>query len=152
MNNTTAAPFAAAYQDFKVAISGAGDKASWLKECDKLRDDILPALGVDLDDKEGKARWRLDEPQSIRDARKPTAEDPNKIRARMTQMINEKTRLQAALIPLTELFKQGDHAGKYSEWDAEGYPTKTAEGEAVPEKMKKKKFSKPYLSHKKNMA
>ena len=45
----------------------------------------------------------------------------------------------------------GEFVGKYTEWDADGMPAKTVEGEVVSDKVKKK-LSKAFEAHKKTVA
>lgn len=158
-----AAGYATAYDQFKAAVSGVEDCSQLLSECDKVRDDVLPALGVALADRDsGNAWWRLDDPCSIQAAIQLSKDqkaakaagksqvDVKKFAARLTQATNELAKLDG-LIPLTEFFKTGKWEGMFKEYAADGYPTMNAAGEPVSDKEKKKKMEKPYKNHKKSI-
>lgn len=113
-----------------------------LAMCGEVRDDILPALGVRLEDgDDGASRWRLDDPavllREIQDQRE-AAEAKKK--AKKMRLIAQKARaLQSdrdAARPATEIWKSDP---KYSEFDPEtGLPTKTADGKQVTANQQKK--------------
>jgi len=131
----------------------------FLEACDNLRDGDLPACGVALEDRAGKpSRWRLDEPELLLEeakARKmPKAnagEDPKKIESRINMNQKAMDKLIQARTPMIDLFKTGEYESKYKEFDAEGMPTKDAEGNEVA-KGALKKLEKAKAAHEKVVA
>merc|ERR1712203_973004 len=95
-----------------------------LKECDELRDDVLPNLGVRLEDKESEATVikLVDKAELL----KERAEAAAKAAALEAQK----------KIPPGQLFI--GETDKYSKFDEKGMPTHNAEGEELPKAQLKK--------------
>jgi len=163
-----AAAYSAAFAAFRKEITDltAANSAPGkiLEACDKVRDVTLPALGVALEDRTNKpARWRLDKPEillaELEERKAAAAEkaagkskvDPKKLKQRITMKTKDLEKLSKGTIPVAEYFKVGEFVGKYTEWDADGMPAKTVEGEVVSDKVKKK-LSKAFEAHKKTVA
>jgi cysteinyl-tRNA synthetase len=119
-----------------------------LELCDSLRDNMLPPLGVILEDgtaaaapAEGCAapastsRWKLRDPEEIRreaEAKKAAAEDKARAKAEKaaeTARKEAEKREKAKIDPVTMYRSQLD---KYSQFDAEGVPTHDAAGVELP--------------------
>jgi len=135
---------AAFREQVRVLVQQGADNIAILKACDQVRDEILPQIGVSLEDRTGKpARWRLDDPsvllEEIEERRKAAAEkaagkgavDPKKLKQRITMKTKDLDKFAKGLVPLTELFKQGEHAGKFTAFDEAGMPTTDATGEPI---------------------
>ncbi|WYZ38465.1 hypothetical protein EsH8_III_000379 [Colletotrichum jinshuiense] len=127
-------------------------KKAILTLTDKIRDEDFTNLGVYLDDRpDGKSSLIKFVPASeliaakneklAREAEKARAKEEAK-RAREQA---EKEKWEKAKLPHTELFK-GDE--KYSEWDADGMPTKLKDGNDLP-KSQFKKLQKEWQRQKK---
>eukprot|EP00294_Goniomonas_avonlea_P008277 CAMPEP_0114544762 /NCGR_PEP_ID=MMETSP0114-20121206/3046_1 /TAXON_ID=31324 /ORGANISM="Goniomonas sp, Strain m" /LENGTH=723 /DNA_ID=CAMNT_0001729157 /DNA_START=19 /DNA_END=2190 /DNA_ORIENTATION=- len=115
-----------------------------LRACDRLRDDVLPPLGVQLDDKaDGRAMWKLEDPAVLAKAKAREAEEKamkeeakRKLAEDRARKAAEKERLDS--IPPLEFFKQGEHAGQFTKYDANGLPTHDNEGAELPKSRVKK--------------
>ena len=118
-----------------------------LKECDSLRDDVLPDLGVRLEDKENEATVikLVDKEELKREREEKKAMEEKK------RLEKEKKKAEAAekaakeeaqkRIPPGELFKM--EADQWSKFDERGIPTHDAKGEEIP-KAQQKKLQKRY--------
>merc|ERR1712110_1108701 len=109
--------------DVRLAARGIGGGAvPILKKCDELRDDVLPLLGVRLEDKEN-------EPTVIKlvDKEELMKEKEEKRIAEAKKKIHP-----------TEYFKTTEFEGKFSKFDEKGMPTHDAKGEELPKSQLKK--------------
>jgi cysteinyl-tRNA synthetase len=108
-----------------------------LQKCDELRDDVLPDLGVRLEDKEGGAVVKLVD----RDILMREREQALKLKAEMAAE-KEKKRAEreakeaAKRIPPQDLFRSD--TSKWGAWDNDGIPTHDVAGEQLPKKTRKK--------------
>lgn len=129
----------------RIAPTAAADtKKSILALSDRIRDFDLTNLGVYLDD-------RPDEPSLIKfiptseliaareeKAAQAAAKAQAKEEARLARERAEAERLEKAKVKPEEMYKTGEAAEKYSEWDGEGMPTKLKDGNEVPKSQLKK--------------
>ncbi|OHF01730.1 tRNA synthetase class I catalytic domain-containing protein [Colletotrichum orchidophilum] len=127
-------------------------KKAILSLTDRIRDEDLTNLGVYLDDRpDGKSSLIKFVPASelIAAKNEKLAREADKARAKeeakRAREQAEKEKWEKAKLPHTELFKGDD---KYSQWDAEGLPTKLKDGSDVP-KSQLKKLQKQWQSQKK---
>jgi cysteinyl-tRNA synthetase len=114
-----------------------------LTACDEVRDDVLPKLGVRLEDMQDETRWKLDDPQILlaEIAKKREAE-----RAKIAKKRAKTTKnLKKEITEATTVLRNGDPADffkaqkdKYSEFDADGLPIKDANGDDLKKNAKKK--------------
>mmetsp|Transcript_22684 Transcript_22684/g.41060 ORF Transcript_22684/g.41060 Transcript_22684/m.41060 type:complete len:857 (+) Transcript_22684:94-2664(+) len=111
-----------------------------LKRCDKVRDVDFVSLGVRLEDRgtEGYI-WMFDSKEAMEAEQKEAEEKAReaakqKVRNKLDQKLKELKVADKSAIAPQELFKTG---GLYSEFDAEGVPTKLANGEEVSAKKRK---------------
>ena len=125
-----------------LAKTGA-DKTAIMRACDALRDEGLPAIGVKLDDRDGGALWKLSSPEELRkelareaEAKAKKEEETRKKKEEAARKAAEKE--AAARVDPREMFKLGEYAGVYAEYDEEGIPTKTKDGEEVAKAQRKK--------------
>ncbi|KAG5188094.1 putative cysteinyltRNA synthetase [Tribonema minus] len=110
------------------APAGNALRGGVLSLCDDVRNRGLPRAGVVLEDtKDGGARWFKADPKTDAavEAVKPAAS-------------REPTTAAAPLVPVTELFKQGDYADLYCAWDDDGMPTHDKAGEPLSKNARKK--------------
>ena len=123
-----------------------------LAECDKLRDDVLPNLGVRLEDKESEATVikLVDRAELMKEREEKKALEEKKRlekEAKKAEVAAKAAALEAQKrIPPSELFR-GD-TDKYSKFDDKGMPTHSAEGEELP-KAQLKKLQKIYQAQEK---
>merc|ERR1712173_123440 len=133
----------------RIQAKGIGGNAGpILKECDILRDDTLPQLGVRLEDKE-------DEPTVIKLVNKEELMREKEERKRLEKEKKKALELekQAELeakkkIPPGKMFQEGEYAGKYSKFDDKGIPTHLTNGDEIP-KSQMKKLQKVYQAQEK---
>ncbi|XP_071809472.1 cysteine--tRNA ligase, cytoplasmic-like [Asterias amurensis] len=113
-----------------------------LKLCDALRDEILPDLGVRLEDRdEGAAVVKLVDKETIlreRELAKQQAEEKRKKKEEAKRKELEKQAAKEAQrrIPPSQMFLQ--ETSKYSAFDDKGMPTHDAEGKELSGKLLKK--------------
>lgn len=106
------------------------------QECDVLRDKTLTELGVRLEDRNAQTVVKLvDRATLLREQEQKQAEKErkDKEKAEKEQKAREKAEKEAAAkrVKPEDLFKQGDHAGKFSQYDVRGVPTHLADGTEV---------------------
>jgi cysteinyl-tRNA synthetase len=140
------APYLDALASFRESVREAalaGDTGRVLAACDALRGDVLPPLGVKLEDAGaagGGAKWKLRDPEEVlREMADKAAAAEEKAR-RKAEAADEAARkaaekeAKAAIDP--RLLFVGD--ALYSAWDGEGVPTHDAAGAELPKSTVKK--------------
>lgn len=122
-----------------------------------LRDEVLPALGVRVEDRQGeKAVVKLvDKEELLRERERERAEKEERERKKQEEKRRkeelERKKLEAAKVPPSEMFKirtTETGAPMYSKFDERGVPTHDAEGEELT-KGAKKKAEKEYEAQRK---
>ncbi|KAK6439426.1 cysteinyl-tRNA synthetase [Oleoguttula sp. CCFEE 5521] len=135
LDNAYAVAHAAFSQRVSKLKEVSATKASRLKESDYLRDTVLWDLDVGLEDRDG--RPSLVRPLSAR-ARRERAEAEEKANARIAAKAakekEDQEKLEKGKLSPLEMFKTDE----YSEWDAEGMPTKDKEGKEIAKSAGKK--------------
>jgi len=106
------------------------DHGKVLTACDKIRDESLPLLGVQLDDQADGSIWKLGDKEELAKAveQKKKAEQI-KLETKLKLQQQEQERLAKAKIPPSEWFKS--MTDKFSAFDETGFPTKDAEGKEI---------------------
>jgi len=113
-----------------------------LAECDRLRDDVLPNLGVRLEDKESEATVikLVDKAELLKEREEKKALEEKKRlekEAKKAEAAAKAAALEAQKkIPPSQLFTS--ETDKYSKFDEKGMPTHNAEGEELPKAQLKK--------------
>jgi len=142
---TLVMPYLNSLTEFRGSVRGmakevkAGDI---LAECDRLRDVVLPGLGVRLEDKEGEPTViKLVDKEELRREREERERVEEKKRqekeAKKAKAAKEAAAAaEAAKVNPTEMFL--GEKEKYSKWDAKGLPTHLADGAEVPKAQLKK--------------
>ncbi|KAI6171817.1 Cysteinyl-tRNA synthetase [Aphelenchoides besseyi] len=100
-----------------------------LQECDRLRDDVLPSLGVRLEDSGAHTAVKLVDPEILlrEQEQKRAIEDAKRLeKERKKREQEEKERLKR--IPPHEFFKQPSYAAQYAKYDENGIPTHNSQG------------------------
>jgi cysteinyl-tRNA synthetase len=122
-----------------------------LNLCDSVRDDVLPPLGIRLEDRsDGSSRWRLDDAATLlREIEEKRAVAAVKARQKLDKEIAKlekeiKTDLAISVAP-QDFFKT---SGEYSKFDDNGMPTHTKDGKELS-KAQCKKLVKKLKAHKK---
>lgn len=108
-----------------------------LTECDRIRDDVLPDLGVRLEDREGHTMVKLVDRETLMKQREQELQ-----LAEQRRLEKEKKRAAAEAkealrrMPPSEMFlKETD---KYTKFDDKGMPTHDAKGEEIGKKLRQK--------------
>lgn len=136
-------PYANANADFQRKIvqlhrQGAAPK-EYLAACDYVRDTVLWNLDIYLEDREAQPALVRPLSPSLRQERKDReAIQASKVTAREKAKADaetaEKEKLEKGKLSHLEMFRTTE----YSEWDADGLPTKDAEGNEVAKNRSKK--------------
>jgi len=138
----------AAYIEFLGAISAVADQPQKvLSLCDRVRDDVMPFLGVRFEDDaymKGVSVWKLDSVASIlrdREKRRIDMCEGKRKKLEKERQKQEAARKKAELaaIPPTEFFKvHPTWAGKFGSYDADGMPLTMADGKELSKGLLKK--------------
>ena len=147
-------PFINAITDFRGEVKDTciadKDVKKVLSICDKLRDEVLPNLGVRIEDKGNKEKsvWKFfDKEEYLKEKEKEKELKENKKKQKEAEAKEREHKLS-----LTAKEYYATLTDKYSEFDSEGIPTKNAKGnELSKEKYNKlkKKFAKHDKQHQK---
>lgn len=129
----------AAYRDSVRRMSRAesGELSKRLLELsDSVRDDVLPPLGVRLEDRgeDQSSKWILEDSESLMlEIRRKKAAEAEKAaekrRLKAEREAKELLELEKGRTHPSEMFKLGDYATKYSAYAEDGMPTKDSNGE-----------------------
>ena len=114
-----------------------------LAACDALRDNVLPELGVRLEDSEAGSLWKLCSPEELRQEAMREAEARAAKEAAQRAAREEATRKAAekearARVPPAEMFQLGDYAGQFASFDGTGFPLTGADGQPLSKGLQKK--------------
>jgi len=126
-------------------------QASVLAMCDRVRDDVLPELGVRLEDKEAGPIVKLvDREVLMRERQRELDRKEEKARQKAEQDAAKAAKAAAKLeqmrIPPRDLFSRNP---EFSKFDERGVPTHDQAGEEIP-KSRKKKLEKQYAAQEKD--
>ena len=130
------------------AAAGGAEPKAYLDLCDSVRDDVLPPLGVRLEDKAEGYIWKLDDPEVLareRAAKLQAASEAarKKLENKLEKAKKELDKWVSLSTPPQDMFKGA--TDKYSKFDEQGIPTHTAAGEELSKKQRQgveKDFSK----------
>lgn len=136
---------AAAFEGFQGDLRGMATKApaELLKRCDMVRAVDFVKLSVRLEDRGNEGYlWMFDDRQAMEAEQKEAEEKAKeaviqKIRNKLDQKLKELKAAEKAAVEPKALLKSGAYAGLYSDFDADGVPTKLANGEEISAKKKK---------------
>uniref|UniRef100_A0A915PWB8 Cysteine--tRNA ligase, cytoplasmic n=1 Tax=Setaria digitata TaxID=48799 RepID=A0A915PWB8_9BILA len=110
-----------------------------LEECDRLRDEVLPELGVRLEDRAGQTCVKfVDKATLLREKEQKKVIEAAKEEEKRRKECEKAEKEALKRIPPWEMFKQGKEASKYSKYDDKGIPTHVASGEEISKKQRKK--------------
>jgi cysteinyl-tRNA synthetase len=128
---------------------------------DKVRDQILPPLGVRLEDRgDESSKWKLEDRETLmlEIARKEKDEKDRaeeKERLRSLRIAKEEEELRRGKLSPHDLFRSGEHVGRYSAFDDTGFPTSDVDGNPVTKSRRKvleKEFGRQEKLHAKYLA
>eukprot|EP00826_Nyctotherus_ovalis_P061525 TRINITY_DN8765_c0_g1_i10.p1 TRINITY_DN8765_c0_g1~~TRINITY_DN8765_c0_g1_i10.p1 ORF type:complete len:326 (+),score=137.32 TRINITY_DN8765_c0_g1_i10:148-1125(+) len=120
------------FRDDIKATAGNGPKDIF-KLCDQLRDEVLPELGIRLEDK-GKdkpAIWKKEDPEKLK--MEIAGKEEEKKRKDEEKKRKAEEELKKKMTPANEYFKQ--MADKYSKFDEQGIPTHNKEGKELSKEL-----------------
>ncbi|KAF8376287.1 cars-1 [Pristionchus pacificus] len=113
-----------------------------LEECDRVRDEVLPELGVRLEDRANETVLKLVDKETLlmEAMHKKNAEQQKQ--AEKEKRLREQAEKAAAKeaqrrINPIEMFSKGEDADKYSQFDVKGIPTHLSSGEEVKKSARK---------------
>ncbi|XP_055900435.1 cysteine--tRNA ligase, cytoplasmic-like isoform X1 [Biomphalaria glabrata] len=151
----TVMPFLSAFASFRDNIRSLARETKQkdiLSECDKVRDEVLPNLGVRLEDHEGSATVikLVDKEELLKErAEKLKLEEKKRLekeKKKAEQAEKDAQKEAQRRIPPSEMFKS--ETDKYSKFDEKGIPTHDASGVEIP-KSAMKKLQKLYAAQEK---
>ena len=147
-------PFINAITDFRGEVKDSciadKDVKKVLSICDKLRDEVLPNLGVRIEDKGNKEKsvWKFfDKEEYLKEKEKEKELKENKKKQKEAEAKEREHKLS-----LTAKEYYATLTDKYSEYDSEGIPTKNAKGNELSKEQYnklKKEFAKHDKQHQK---
>jgi cysteinyl-tRNA synthetase len=119
----------------------SGDTKAVLAAADDLRDNVLPDLGIRMEDKGSGADlvtiWKLDDPEVLKKEKALKLEaKAEKERAKAENLRKQKEKEEKAKINPAEMFL--GETEKYSKFDDNGLPTHDKEGQALSKNVVKK--------------
>ncbi|XP_060768022.1 cysteine--tRNA ligase, cytoplasmic isoform X2 [Neoarius graeffei] len=142
---STVMPYLKVLSDFREGVRKIAREqkvTEVLQLCDAVRDDILPELGVRLEDHEGLPTVvKLVDRETLlkeRDEKKKLEEEKRKKKeeAARKKQEQEMAKLAKMKIPPSEMFRS--ETDKYSSFDESGFPTHDAEGKEISKGQTKK--------------
>lgn len=144
----TLEPVLNALMDFRMQVreqARSKDVLGVLNQCDVFRDDVLPKLGIRLEDKSGgKSVWKLADPEELERERKQKEQEAARKAAEKEKMAVEKAAKDALnkLSPedfMKQLTLEDNATLKYAQFDdGTGMPTHFADKEALNKSQEKK--------------
>eukprot|EP00903_Cladosiphon_okamuranus_P021396 g19666.t1 len=130
------------FRDRVRACGRAGDGKGVLAACDHVRDELLPPVGVRLEDKGDQVVWKLEDPAVLaRERQQREQEQLRRKEAKEEAKRKTAEREARAKIPANEYFRRlkgEDGKDLYTQFDDNGVPTHNAAGEEIAAKSKKK--------------
>jgi len=134
------APVLDAFTEFRDKVRAAArakDIAMVLNECDQVRDETLPPLGIRMEDTSGASVWKLADVEVLLQERE--AKRAEKIKREAEKLEREKSKREkeekAKIEPKNLFINQLD---KYSKFDESGIPTYDEQGKEISATQRKK--------------
>ena len=137
-------PILDAFSEFRDSVRSVARKGDVnvskevLSLSDAVRDDVLPPLGVRLEDRgaDQPSVWKLEDPETLvmEISRKREAEAQKRAEKERQKAAREaklREELEKGRISPVNMFREGEFAGKYSEYDDTGFPVKDHEGKEL---------------------
>jgi cysteinyl-tRNA synthetase len=144
--NTNISPFIDLIINFRNKVRELSkNNIELLIESDKIRDNILPKLGIQLEDKDQKTIWKIDNPENIESLmlKKNKEKEKNK---NNDLILKQKKKEEKMKIHPKDLFR---NENIYSLFDEDNIPTHDNEGKPIS-KSQYKKLKKLMEKHKQN--
>eukprot|EP00931_Biecheleriopsis_adriatica_P102302 TRINITY_DN77290_c0_g1_i1.p1 TRINITY_DN77290_c0_g1~~TRINITY_DN77290_c0_g1_i1.p1 ORF type:complete len:866 (+),score=255.44 TRINITY_DN77290_c0_g1_i1:117-2714(+) len=129
--------------DLTSMANSSAPAADFLKRCDQVRNLDCVKLGVRLEDRGNDGFvWMFEHREALEAEQKEAEEKAReaaaaKVRNKLDQKLKELKVAEKSSVEPKDLFRSGANSGLYSEFDADGVPTKLASGEEVSAKKKK---------------
>ncbi|CAG9859419.1 unnamed protein product [Phyllotreta striolata] len=144
-------PYVSVLADFRdrVRTSARSLKAAdILRMCDELRDEVLPNIGVRLEDREGESTVLklVDRETLLREREAKKEAEREKMAEKERKKKEQAAKEELKKIPPSELFRR--ETDKYSKFDENGFPTHDIEGKEIS-KGQMKKLQKLYQAQEK---
>ncbi|CAN0370534.1 unnamed protein product [Pylaiella littoralis] len=129
------------FRDRARGCGRAGDTKGVLAACDHVRDELLPTVGVRLEDKGDQVVWKLEDPAVLARERQQREQEQARYISSLRRLeAKEEAKRKAAekearaKIPATEYFRglKGESGeALYTQFDDKGVPTHNAAGEEI---------------------
>ena len=122
---------------FRDQVKAGGDAKELFRLCDELRDDILPHLGVRLEDraKGQEAIWKYEDKEILLKERDAKIKEKEKKEEEKRRRKEEEVKKKST--PASEWFKVF-RAAEFSQFDTTGLPTHDAKGKELSESIRNK--------------
>lgn len=146
-----AARFAASVEDISRSNESQNLSKSILALCDRVRDVDLWDQGIYLEDSSAPSEPAVVRPvtrEMLASRREREEREQVKQRAKEARERDAAAKAEKGRLSHLEMFRSNEYTGLFSEWDADGIPTKDAEGKEVA-KSKMKKLKKDWERQKK---
>uniref|UniRef100_A0A7E4W012 Cysteine--tRNA ligase, cytoplasmic n=1 Tax=Panagrellus redivivus TaxID=6233 RepID=A0A7E4W012_PANRE len=135
-------PYLTALADFRETVRASArtqKNTDILNECDRIRDEVLPLLGVRFEDRANQTIVKLEDPETLlREVEQKKAAAQAKLIEKQKREEEARKKAELKLIPGNEWFLRGPDADKYSKLDEKGIPTHLKNGEEVSKKLRSK--------------
>jgi cysteinyl-tRNA synthetase len=140
-------PILDALMDFRTSVRDKArtkDMTGVLDQCDSFRDDVLPSLGIRLEDKIGKSVWKLADPAELKREReqkeleKARREEEKRLAAEEMAKKEAICRMSPADFMKQLTLDEDPTKLKYSVFDETGMPTHFHDGETLNKNQMKK--------------
>lgn len=127
-----------------LAAAKGGDASSAIQSilqiCDGLRDDVLPTLGVRLEDRPTGTMWNLEDPEvMMKEMAEKAAKEKEiqigKLEKQLVARTKDLEKVRSSMVKPQDLFRTDE----FKEWDESGAPTVMANGDPVSGGQVKKK-------------
>jgi len=127
-----------------LAAAKGGDASSAIQSilqiCDGLRDDVLPTLGVRLEDRPTGTMWNLEDPEvMMKEMAEKAAKEKEiqigKLEKQLVARTKDLEKVRSSMVKPQDLFRTDE----FKEWDESGGPTVMANGDPVSGGQVKKK-------------
>jgi cysteinyl-tRNA synthetase len=144
VNNKVMDAFSAFRDQIRASIKAGNDVKALLTLCDEVRDDILPALGIRLEDKpDGKSVWKQDDPvellrEKMQKLKMAKENELKKVQNQLKPKLKFLEKYNEAKIEPSALFTSEEDKKKYSAYDEEFTPTHDEKNEPLAKSLQKK--------------
>ncbi len=132
-------------EDVRRMVREGADKGALLALTDRLRDEVLPELGVRLEDRPEGAAIKLEDPAELKKELARARAEKEELALRKQQAKEEQAReaerraklKERAQVEPADLFRAPNDTRGFTQWDQAGLPTHSAGGKEITPEEKK---------------